>query len=424
MPFLLITLLNIPNSGQWMDNQKTDYAIEAEQEQLKKFYSKFRARHEILESILAHLDIAPNDVALRAKLYQGVLTTRIQAEKYNLIFLSDSFEFLRQVLQRMKNKELGVDPGFIELMLMVLDELLLVSKEALSNRVIASEVIRKICGSITPLITCSKMEQSEIQRQGITMLLGDFAHDDSSQDVEMAEYEENTDIEGGDSGIDLFDESESVSKVSKEETEDKPANEDEEELFLEDRDMALFRNIADTVEFRNSIWRERDNSIMSIVLGMNGIAKNPVNFEQLEAAVYMRDFGMLRLPDKLFYKEDGLTAADEELLLSHPVLGYEVLARLGGWDEAAAIVLQHQEREDGSGYPEGITGEWICAGAKILAICDAYFQLVNNYQDPDQKRAQIRAMAEINSAKGVLFDAGWVEIFNQVMKIQNRVCNP
>ncbi|THB71194.1 MAG: HD domain-containing protein [Gammaproteobacteria bacterium] len=415
-----------------MNNQDTEFKIESEQEELEKFYEKFRNRSDMLQAFLTHLANKPNDVALRAKIYQGIVTTKIQSEKYGLSFLSVLMGLMQRVWKRTKNKELRIDAGFIELTLMVLDESLVVSKEVACNRLVAIKVIERIRLALLPLITCAQIEQAEKQQQGVALLLGDFSQVNETEDIDLVDHEENTMILGAnsdrESDIDLFDEKfEQKEKMTAEHSIEEgfdDAKYEEEELFLEDRDMALFRTIADTVEFRNPIWRERDNSIMSIALGMNGVAKNPVCFEQLEAAVYMRDFGMLRMPDKLFYREEGLSEEEQNHLHSHPVLGYEILSRLGGWDEAAAIVLQHQEREDGSGYPEGLTGEWICSGAKIIAICDTFFQLINNYEDLDSERASVRAVAEINSSKGVLYDSEWVDIFNKVMKIQNRVHAP
>ncbi len=420
-----------------MENQEQEFNIEVNQEVLERCYQKFRDIHEKFQHILVIFKAEVKNFSGFELLSEDLVGLETLAQKSGLPFLFDPIDCLIKIIWRVQAEEIQLNKNLIEVLLMAFDELLVVSKEAASNRIVAKDVISRLCAALFPLITCNNKDLNQMSLHAVNLMLGDFANNKESIEwgeiaVEKRDEEqEGISISCGENGIDLFDEEPvSENSVIKESIEFPKSDihiqedESEEDFFMENRDMALFRIIADTVEFRNPVWRKRDNSIISIALGMNAVARNPVPFEQLEAAVYMRDFGMLRLTDKLFFQEEDLTEEELDLLYSHPVSGYEVLARLGGWEEAAKIVLQHQEREDGSGYPEGLVGEWICDGAKILAICDTFFQLINNHDDPDSERAALRAVAEINAAKGVLFDEKLVEIFNTTMKIQKRVSPP
>ena len=85
------------------------------------------------------------------------------------------------------------------------------------------------------------------------------------------------------------------------------------------------------------------------------------------------------------------------------------------WDQASYIVLEHHEREDGLGYPAGLTGAHICPGAKILAIVDAFEARTHERAySTNLKRPFVRAVLEINRCAGTHFDPNWVNVFNEV----------
>ncbi|WP_394392914.1 HD-GYP domain-containing protein [Shewanella woodyi] len=84
--------------------------------------------------------------------------------------------------------------------------------------------------------------------------------------------------------------------------------------------------------------------------------------------------------------------------------------------EAAQIVLQHHEQVDGAGYPNHLTGDKICDGAKIIAIADTFDARSHERAHHTLlKRPLVRTMNEINNFSGTQFDPYWVEIFNQVV---------
>ncbi len=396
------------------------FEIDEEHEVLEDFHEEFSNRHESIEAVLAHLDNASYDPELLKKFYLEISSLKSNAGICNLAPIVEPLHSLESFVERIITRKIKVTSGFVEAMLIFMDKILALSKEAAQTKKITFSAFNQVQSALHPISICADDEVDLAIQKSMQALLGDFMLEGASEGVELFEEDEAGDISDG---IDLFgdDESGEEAIAFPENNVIEPVAEEGSDFFMEDRDMAIFRIIADTIDFRHPVWRERDNCVMSIALGMNGIARNPVPFEQLEAAVYMRDFGMLRLPDELFFKTENLSEQEEKLLQSHPVIGYEVLSRMGGWDQAAEIVFQHLEREDGSGYPEGATGDKICDGAKILAVCDTFYLLINNYADQESKRAAIRAVAEINSLKGTKLDAKWVDIFNKVIRIQNRV---
>jgi len=95
--------------------------------------------------------------------------------------------------------------------------------------------------------------------------------------------------------------------------------------------------------------------------------------EELVLGGLLHDVGKTQLPLAIVNKAGKLTAAELRLMRQHPLLGYELIKGFTDLPRSTqAIVLQHHERQDGSGYPYGCTGDKIHTFAKIVAIADFY----------------------------------------------------
>ena len=114
-------------------------------------------------------------------------------------------------------------------------------------------------------------------------------------------------------------------------------------------------------------------SLFSAALGRAlGMSESMV--ELLLYASPMHDIGKIGIPDKILFKGEALDAEEWKIMKTHPVIGYEILKgseapvlKLG-----SVIALNHHERWDGSGYPNGLKGEQIPIEARILGIVDVY----------------------------------------------------
>jgi len=150
---------------------------------------------------------------------------------------------------------------------------------------------------------------------------------------------------------------------------------------------------------------------------MNALTNNVIHIDQLEAAVYLHDFPMVRLSDEILYKKK-LDKYEFEQIKEHTAQAYEMALAAKGLEACAQIVYQHHERPDGSGYPEGIEDAGICDGAKILSICDAFHAMTHNTPYKARHRSIIRAIAEINACRGTQFASPWVDRFNIIVRTQ------
>jgi HD-GYP domain-containing protein (c-di-GMP phosphodiesterase class II) len=99
---------------------------------------------------------------------------------------------------------------------------------------------------------------------------------------------------------------------------------------------------------------------------------------QLGLSALLADCGMARLPYNVYGQQGPLTSEEYNEVRKHPLLGYKMLEGIPGLTKAALLgVLQHQEREDGSGYPLKTKGKKIHLYAKIIMVCDMYHAMTS-----------------------------------------------
>lgn len=119
----------------------------------------------------------------------------------------------------------------------------------------------------------------------------------------------------------------------------------------------------------------------SVNVGLLGIALakalyGPVsehNLRELGAGFFLHDLGKVNVNPQIINKQSRLTAKEYEEMKIHPNLGYDLLSQTGHLNtECSFIVFQHHEREDGSGYPQKLTGREKHDYAKICSLADVY----------------------------------------------------
>src|SRR6185437_13023698 len=108
------------------------------------------------------------------------------------------------------------------------------------------------------------------------------------------------------------------------------------------------------------------------------------------------------------FKHSKLTQAEIEYMARHPLIGEEILASLPALRAVGVIVRAHHERIDGSGYPDGLRGEAIPLGARIVAVADAYDAIIS-HRVYRQGRASVEAEDELRKEAGKQFDPHVVE---------------
>jgi putative nucleotidyltransferase with HDIG domain len=134
--------------------------------------------------------------------------------------------------------------------------------------------------------------------------------------------------------------------------------------------------------------------------------------EALQAAAVLHDIGKLAVPEHIISKPGKLTPEEFEKMKIHPTVGAEILEQVDFPYPVVPIVRAHHEKWDGSGYPNGLAGEAIPIGARILSAVDCLDALASDRQ---YRRALPlhEAMAKVASEAGVAFDPRVVAILQR-----------
>jgi diguanylate cyclase (GGDEF)-like protein len=141
--------------------------------------------------------------------------------------------------------------------------------------------------------------------------------------------------------------------------------------------------------------------------------------ELIRLAGSLHDLGKLAIPEEILRKPAPLTDAERMVLERHPQIGYRMLESLGV-DPVAEWVLHHHERWDGAGYPDGVYGERIPLGARIIFVADA-FDAMTSDRVYRRKLSVHDALAELQRCAGTQFDPDVVAAFAEELGLVRPV---
>jgi PAS domain S-box-containing protein len=128
----------------------------------------------------------------------------------------------------------------------------------------------------------------------------------------------------------------------------------------------------------------------------------------LQIAGYVHDIGKIVVPAEILAKPTKLSLAEFELIKAHPQQGFEVLKEIDFPWPVAQVALQHHERLDGSGYPQGLKGEQIILEARILAVADVV-EAMAAHRPYRPSRGIDAALEEVVRHRGVKYDPAAVD---------------
>lgn len=136
---------------------------------------------------------------------------------------------------------------------------------------------------------------------------------------------------------------------------------------------------------------------------------------QLKVGALLHDIGKLAVPGRLIMKKGLLTEAERIIVETHPRAGAKLLMPMQRYREASLIVLQHHERIDGSGYPDGLIGPAISLHARIVSVADA-FDAISSPRTYHLGKPSHIALREIRKYSGSYFDNRVVDALEEMLK--------
>lgn len=143
--------------------------------------------------------------------------------------------------------------------------------------------------------------------------------------------------------------------------------------------------------------------------GIDGAMLDDVHF-----GAVIHDIGKIGIPDAILLKPGALTEAERELMRQHVAIGEEIARPLRSAATLLPIIRHHHERVDGRGYPDGLAGEAIPLGARVVAVCDAFDAMTS--ARPYRPALSVEAAVDaLRAGAGSQWDARLVELFVQLV---------
>jgi len=137
--------------------------------------------------------------------------------------------------------------------------------------------------------------------------------------------------------------------------------------------------------------------------------------EQIELAGLLHDIGKIGVEDRILMKPQRLDSEEQELMRRHTIYGASILEPSAALRPLVQTILHHHENYDGSGYPEGLKGEEIPLGSRIIIVADAYEAMTSDriYR---KSIGHDRAMDQLNRFKGLQFDPTIVRCLQRIVE--------
>ena len=173
---------------------------------------------------------------------------------------------------------------------------------------------------------------------------------------------------------------------------------------LENLSVGTIRALADALDAKCDYTAGHSLRVsrIAVLIGRQmGLPEDTLR--DIELGGILHDIGKIGVPESILWKPDKLTAEERSIMSRHPVKSAEIIGDLKGLVRAREYVKHHHEFFDGSGYPDGLEGENIPIGARIILVSDAYDAMTT---DRPYRKAigHVRAIEELRKLDGTQFD--------------------
>lgn len=182
---------------------------------------------------------------------------------------------------------------------------------------------------------------------------------------------------------------------------------------LDDLSMSIIRALADALDAKCDYTSGHSLRVsrFAVAIGRQlGLSKEEL--QDLEIAGVLHDIGKIGVPESILWKPSRLTPEEQKVMNTHPVRSAQIIGDIRGMERPRHWVLHHHEYLDGSGYPDGLKGDEIPLGSKIILCADAYDAMTS---DRPYRKAigPVNAAIELRKHSGKQFDTQVVDALLQ-----------
>ena len=188
--------------------------------------------------------------------------------------------------------------------------------------------------------------------------------------------------------------------------------------------IGIIRSLANAVDARDKYTADHQSHVAAhceAIIHEMGLDSTIV--AEVQVVALLHDIGKIGIRDEILLKNGKLSPEEWEAMRRHPIMGYEILAPVPIPESAKLAIRHSHERWDGTGYPDGLAGNEIPIGARVILVADAYEAMVT---DRPYRRAMspLRAIEEIQRGAGTQFDPEVVAVFLRIMRRQTGAMRP
>ena len=364
--------------------------ISMDDEIINDFRENFNDQYEVAANCISQLEKDASDTDAIHAMFRALHTIKGNSNLCQLNILTQFSHAVEEIAVAMRQGEIRYKPILGEVILLSLDKIKEVSEDLFQSREVDTELLNQ-AEEILNSISAHPQISVTSKAAKVIALIASRTIESNGLDV----YGIDSLVSPGTGSVSIHDASVPSDKAQQ---------------------LEYFEQLAILLESKFPYWDGRIQRTLPLALELNrqmGNAEDPV---QMKAAVLMHDISLAFLNERLWQKETKFSAVEIEQMQQHPMLSAKMLELIPGWNNAKDIILQHHERWDGTGYPDGINGDRIRPGAQVMAVVDAFESMTHARPDRQYKRSILRAMTEINNCSGTQFSPHITSLFNTVIR--------
>ncbi|MBU4305897.1 MAG: response regulator [Candidatus Omnitrophica bacterium] len=186
-------------------------------------------------------------------------------------------------------------------------------------------------------------------------------------------------------------------------------------LHLKKSYLDTVSRLVNAIENKNAAGKGDSEEVSELAVAVAEKLNLPEKMvEMVKFAGLLHDVGKIAISEQILLKKEQLTYDEHEKLKMHSIIATRIISHMDIDQQLVSMILYHHERYDGSGYPEGLLGERIPVGARIIAVCDAYKAMIS--ERPYRKKLDKKeALKELIRCSGSQFDPVIIKVFFELL---------